>query len=202
MKDLVVISYDDSILGKYFEKCRNDLESYLKSMGLNPNIHCMHNSCDKDLIDETIKTLSDHYCVIVYAHGSKVAIEDQHGNILVHENDVAHYHNSIFYSTACYNAESLGGTLIRYMSKIFFGYKDYSWALDNDQGIVFIETDNFALKKILSGCINGQKIYEDTYDFFYKKYIELENSNFELAPLIYHNMDAMRVYEYPNKEYY
>jgi len=202
MKDLIVISYDDSKLGKYFEKCRNDLETYLESIGLNPNIHCLHNACNKTSIDQIVNTLSDNYCVIVYAHGSNVAVEDQHGNTLVHEDDVSHFHNSIFYSTACYNAESLGSTLIRYMSKIFFGYKDYSWALDNDDGIVFIETDNFALKKILSGCKNGQKIYEETYEFFYQKYKELESSNFALAPLMYHNMDTMRVYEYPNKEYF
>jgi len=201
MKDLVVISYDDFPLGKYFEKCRKDLEAYLLSNNLSPNIHCMHNECNKNSIDEVINTLSDNYCVVVYAHGTTVAVKDHDGNILVHEDDVAHYHNSIFYSTACYNAESLGNVLIRYMSKIFFGYKDYSWALDTEYGTVFIETDNFALKKILSGCTNGQKIYEDTYDFFYEKYRELENTNFELAPLMYHNMDTMRVYEFPNKEY-
>lgn len=201
MKDLVVISYDDSKLGKYFEKCRKDLETYLESTGLNANIHCLHNTCDKTSIDQIVNTLSDNYCVVIYAHGSTTAVEDQHGNILVQEDDVFHFHNSIFYSTACNNAESLGVELIRHMSKIFFGYKDYSWALDSEQGIVFIETDNFALKKILGGCRDGREIYDDTYNFFYKNYKELENSNFELAPLMYHNMDTMRVYEHPNKEY-
>lgn len=120
MKDLVVISYDDSILGKYFEKCRIGCAPYLTNMGLSPEIHCMHNQCSKVSIDQIINTLSDNYCVVVYAHGSEVAVEDQHGNALVHKDDVAHYCNSIFYSTACYNAESLGSTLIRYMSKLFW----------------------------------------------------------------------------------
>lgn len=202
MKDLVVISYDDSgDLGKYFKNCRDDLMEYLATESLSPNIHCMHGSCNKGSIDTVVSSLDDDYCVIVYAHGNKMLVADQNGTTLIHENDINHYDKSIFYSTACSNAESLGYKMVNYVSKIFFGYKDNAWGLDGPEGTIFVETDNFALKKILSGCRNGKELYNDTYDFFYGKYVELEKVNDALAPLLYHNMSIMRVYEHPNKEY-
>lgn len=207
MKDLVVISYDDDSgeLGKYFEKCRKDLESYLTTRGFSPKIHCMHGLCTKMVIDKVVNDLKDEYCVVVYAHGNNESIRDQHHNTLIHKNDVSHFNNSIFYSTACSNAKSLGYELINYMSKIFFGYASKSYGLQDSSepefDNFFIETDNFALKNILDGLRNGKELYEKTYDFFYDKHRELELVNEALAPFLYHNMDVMRVYQYPDKEY-
>lgn len=208
MKDIVVISYDDpKNLGKYFEKCRDDLESYIESSSITPNIHCIHSDCTKEKIDNIINILDDDYCVVVYAHGNKDFIVDQNKNTLIDKNDVHHFHNAIFYSTACSNAEKegLGYELILRMSKLFFGYSKKAYGIKDESehwlDDYFVQTDNYALKEILNGIRHGQDLYEKTYDFFYTKYRKLEEIDTVSAAWLYHNMDVMRVYEYPNKEY-
>lgn len=208
MKDIVVISYDDSgKLGKYFEKCRNDLELYLVTTSLTAKVHCTHGDCTKGKIDNLVKSLTDDYCVVIYAHGNKDEIIDQNKISLINKDDILHFENSIFYSTACSTAEKegLGYELILKMSKLFFGYSQEAYGIkDGAESWVydyFVQTDNYALKEILSGNRMGKVLYEKTYDFFYNKCVELEKKDEVLAPLLYHNMDIMRIYEYPNKEY-
>lgn len=208
MKDIVVISYDDpEKLGKYFEKCRDDLELYLETTSTTAKVHCIHGDCTKEKIDSIVKSLDDDYCVVVYAHGNKDEIINQDKISLINKDDIFHFHNSIFYSTACSTAEKegLGYELILKMSKLFFGYSQKAYGVRDGAELwvddYFVQTDNYALKEILRGNRIGKALYEQTYDFFYSKYVELEEKDETLAAWLYHNMDVMRVYEYPNKEY-
>lgn len=207
MNDIIVISYDDEILGQYFKKCRNDLENFIQLHSeLSPDIHCMHNNCNQTNVLDQIKSLDDNYCVIVYAHGSEESIKDQHGSILIHKDDASNFHNAVFYSTACNNAESLGIEVIRYGCKLFFGYKKVSYGIEDGSYPIydtfFVESDNFAIKEILNGCNNGKELYDKTYDFIYSCCLKLEEIDDALVPFLFHNLESFKIIEYPNKEYY
>ncbi len=197
MNDLVVISYQDERLGTYFESCRNDLKSFLSIECISINTHCDHNGCSKEILNEKVASLDDNYAVITYTHGNKSAVIDQDENVLICESECINYGNAVFYSIACSNAKLLGSTLINYGAKLFFGYSEDTYGLQGEQNEfidVFVESENFALKKILLGTNDGETIYNDTYDFFTKKIKQLKEQDKSLAPLLLHNREAIQLY--------
>ncbi len=101
------------------------------------------------------------------------------------------------YSTACYNASSLGFQLSNYGCNLFFGYSDKSYISYTDNYIenIFIETDNFALIKILLGERDCSLLVDKTEEYFKEKYDEIKENYYESAVLLMHNKESVRFYE-------
>jgi len=197
MKDLIVLSIPDSDLNEYFEKCRKHLELFISKQSLKVNIHGEHGVFTQDTLEEKIQCFTDRYALIIYAHGTETSIINTQKEVLFEENQAPILANSLVYSTACYNASSLGFKLSNYGCKLFFGYSDKSYVPHTDNYIekAFIETDNFALIRILLGETDCKQVAEETDVFFKTKIDEIKYTYPDDAAWMMHNREAVRFYQ-------
>jgi hypothetical protein len=198
MKDLIILSIADSSLNDYFKKCRNHLELFISKQALKLTIHGEHGTFTQKTLEKKIQCFTDRYALIIYAHGTETSVIDKENNrVLLDEKQVPILENSLVYSTACFNASSLGFLLSNYGCKLFFGYANKSYISCTDTYVeeIFIETDNFALIKILSGETNCTLLAEKTEKFFKKKYNDIKYNYYEDAVLLMHNKEAVRFYQ-------
>ena len=197
MRDLIILSVPDSALNEYFEKCRNHLELFISKNSLEFTIHGEHGIFTKETLEKKIQCFTDKYALIIYAHGTETSIIDAKKEVLFEESQVSILGNSLVYSTACYNASSLGFKLSNYGCNLFFGYSDKTYVSHTDNYIenTFIETDNFALKKILSGETNCTLLAKKTEEFFKQKYNDIKDNYYEDAALLMHNKESVRFYQ-------
>lgn len=197
MKDLIILSVPDSNLNEYFEKCREHLELFISKQSLEITIHGEHGAFTKETLDEKIQCFTESYALIVYAHGTETSIRNAQNEVLFEESQVSILANSLVYSTACYNASSLGSKLSNYGCNLFFGYADKSYVAYTDKYIekAFIETDNFALIKILSGETDCTLLTEETEKYFKQKYNDIKENYYESAVLLMHNKESVRFYQ-------
>ncbi len=197
MKDLIILSVPDSDLNEYFEKCRNHLELFISKQSLKITIHGEHGVFTKETLDEKIQCFRDEYALIVYAHGTETSVITKDGEVIFHESQADILEKALVYSTACLNASSLGFKLSNYGCKLFFGYFNKAYVPHTDSVIekVFIETDNFAMIKILLGESNCQQLSFDTEDFFKKKYNEIKYIYPDDAAWLMHNKESVRFYQ-------
>ena len=197
MKDLIILSVADSNLNEYFEKCRKHLESFIFKKSLEITIHGEHGAFTQKKLEEKIQDFTDRYALIIYAHGTATSVIDARQEVLFEEHQAPILENSLVYSTACYNASSLGFQLSNYGCNLFFGYSNKVYVAHTDNYIekAFIETDNFALIKILSGETNCTRLAEETEKFFKKKYNDIKENYYESAALLMHNKESVRFYQ-------
>jgi len=197
MTDLIILSVPDNNLNEYFAKCRNHLELFISKNSLELTIHGEHGIFTKETLEEKIQCFTDRYALIIYAHGTETSIIDAKEEVLFEESQASILENSIVYSTACYNASSLGFKLSNYGCSLFFGYSDKAYVSHTNGYIenIFIETDNFALKKILSGEIDCTQLAQETEEFFKKKYNEIKDNYYEDAALLMHNKESVQFYQ-------
>ena len=197
MKDLIILSVPDSNLNEYFEKCRVHLESFILNKSLKITIHGEHGTFTKKTLEKKIKCFTDEYALIVYAHGTETSVITKDGEEIFHESQANILSNALVYSTACSNASSLGFELSKYGCKLFFGYYNQAYVSHADKFIenIFIETDNFAIIKILLGESNCQKLSSSTEDFFKKKYNEIKDIYPDDAAWLMHNKESVRFYQ-------
>jgi len=197
MKDLIILSVPDNDLNEYFEKCRKHLELFISKNSLELTIHGEHGIFTQKTLEEKIQCFRDKYALIIYAHGTETSIINAQKEVLFEESQVSILANSLVYSTACYNASSLGFQLSNYGCNLFFGYADKSYVAHIDDYIekAFIETDNFALIKILSGETDCTLLAEETEKYFKQKYNEIKDNYLESAVLLMHNKESVRFYQ-------
>lgn len=199
MKDLIIVSFPDSDLNEYFFKSREYLEKYISDSSLEINIHGVHGSFNRESLSLLVDKFHDKYGIVIYAHGTTDSIlNSKYGDEILTSEEAPKHHNSIFYSTACSNASSLGYTISNYGSKLFFGYDNKSYissSTDNYIENIFIATDNFALLKILSKEEDCSKISNDTYNFFTSKYNEIKENYHDDAAWLMHNREATKFYK-------
>lgn len=197
MKDLIILSVTDSNLNEYFEKCRNHLESFISGQSLEITIHGKHGVFTQETLEAKIKCFTDRYALIIYAHGTGTSVINTSNEVLFEERQAPILTNSLVYSTACYNASSLGFQLSNYGCNLFFGYINKAYVAHTDCYIekVFIETDNFALIRILSGETDCTFLAEETEKFFKKKYNDIKENYYENAALLMHNKESVRFYQ-------
>jgi hypothetical protein len=195
LNNIFIISYDCSRLGNYFLCCNKDIQSFLSTYFAKTTIRCTHNNCDRNILHSELSSCEDNYVVTIYAHGKDDKIIDNSENDLINIDDArSSYNNAIVYSTSCYSANQLGIEMHKYGCKFFFGYSEKSYVCMSSKDI-FIELDNFALKKIfLNNTIDGQTIYEETNTFFENKLEEMRDINPLVAPLIMHNKESFKIY--------
>jgi len=197
MKDLIILSVPDSDLNEYFAKCRNHLELFISKNSLELTIHGEHGIFTKETLEEKIQCFTDRYALIIYAHGTETSIIDAKEEVLFEESQVSILENSLVYSTACFNASSLGFQLSNYGCSLFFGYSDKAYVSHTDNYIenTFIETDNFALIKILLGETDCSQLAEKTDIFFKNKIDEMKYTYPDDAAWMMHNREAIRFYQ-------
>ena len=203
MKNIFIVSYECDTLKNYFLLCNKDIQSFIKSHDETIKAYCEHNTCNRSLLHEKLSSYNDDYIVSIYAHGNDDTVVDNEQNDLINMVDAkVSYNGAIVYATSCYTANTLGKEMHSYNCKFFFGYTDKSYVVLSEKEL-FIELDNFALKKIfLTNSIDGKSISDATDNFFWDKVKEVETINPMLAPLIMHNKEAFKIYhnriEYPN----
>ncbi len=197
MRDLIILSVADSNLNEYFEKCRKHLELFIFKQSLKVTIHGEHGAFTQETLEDKIQDFTERYALIIYAHGTETSIIDAQKEVLFDENQAPILANSLVYSTACYNASSLGFKLSNYGCNLFFGYSNKAYVAHTDNYIekAFIETDNFALIKILSGETDCTLLVEETEKFFKKKYNDIKENYYESAALLMHNKESVRFYQ-------
>ncbi|HFS68075.1 MAG TPA: hypothetical protein ENK67_07675 [Flavobacteriia bacterium] len=197
MTDLIILSVPDSDLNEYFKKCRSHLELFVSKQSLAITIHGEHGVFTQKTLEEKIQCFTDGYALIIYAHGTENSVTNKDGEEILHESQAHILSNALVYSTACYNASSLGFKLSNYGCKLFFGYSDKAYVAHTDNYIekAFIETDNFALIKILLGENDCTKLAEETEEFFKTKYNDIKENYYESAALLMHNKEAVRFYQ-------
>jgi hypothetical protein len=197
VKDLIILSVPDSNLNEYFKKCRDHLELFISKQTLSITIHGAHGTFTQKTLAEKIQCFSDKYALVVYAHGSETSITDRDGNEIFHESQADTLSNALVYSTACLNASSLGYKVSNYGCKLFFGYADKSYIVHSDNYVetMFIETDNYALIKIILGEKDCKKISEETDLFFKKKINEMKYTYPDDAAWMMHNRESVRFYQ-------
>ena len=198
MKDLIILSIPDSNLNEYFQKCRDHLELFISRQSLDITIHGEHGIFTQKTLEDKIQCFTDRYALIIYAHGTETSVIDKENNrVLLDEKQVPILGNSLVYSTACFNASSLGYRLSNYGCHLFFGYADRAYITHTDNYIenTFIETDNFALIQILLGERDCSLLVEETEKYFKEKYNEIKENYYESAVLLMHNKESVRFYE-------
>ena len=197
MNDLIILSIPDNNLNEYFKKCRDHLELFISQQSLEITIHGEHGIFTQETLEAKIQCFTDKYALIIYAHGTETSVIDAKNEVLLDENQVSILQNSLVYSTACYNASSLGFQLSNYECNLFFGYSNKAYVAHTDNYIekAFIETDNFALIKILSGETNCTLLVEETEKFFKTKYNDIKENYYESAALLMHNKESVRFYQ-------
>lgn len=195
MNDIVVISYPDKdpCFDSYFNNSRYHLSSILNER---ITLHGDHGEFSQNSLEIKIKSFDDNYGVVVYSHGTEDSILDSNKNPILNEYQAPHLSNSVVYSTACLNASYLGNKLIDNGCKLFFGYatKSYIPITDNDFYIesVFIETDNYALKLILEGEQDINKLIKKTDEYYESRYKEISKKYSYDAPFLMMNREAVR----------
>jgi hypothetical protein len=110
------------------------------------------------------------FLFVAYTHG----VEDGlicNGNAFVSTNNSHNFENSLFYSTACLVGKELAPDLINKRCRAFIGFKDESKVLFEDSSYrkVFMDCDNYALKKFMMSDTTIEEAFEAMKKYYTTK---------------------------------
>ncbi|CAM3972711.1 hypothetical protein MUGA111182_19885 [Mucilaginibacter galii] len=165
----LLITYDDndSTLANYFEANHTYVSGFVSEL---PDI-VLHSMRGLDLSQDSVTVKINEFeqkpfLFAGYSHGNCDQLLTDNGVFVCADNS-ASFKDAIVYTTACGAAENLGGTLINEGCVSFIGYHDYSLAPTNeDFNDLFIECENFALKRFITEDIT----YGDAFDSMLQKF--------------------------------
>lgn len=188
----ILIAYDNQNhnLGRYFEDCKSDLINFLDEHGelVNSISEIPSIRCNVAYIDLVIPKINQvPFIFVAYTHGISDGLRCN-GDSFVSTENTHHFENSLFYTTACLSGRILAPDLINKGCKAFIGFKEESEVFENNlYRQLFIECDNYALKKLISTNATIGESYDSTKRFYSSKIdklIELGEDPLYIAALV------------------
>ncbi len=160
----VIICYDDndSRLGDYFKSSYTDIKA--RATG-NIYVHSINGlDCNETNIQAATAEIKP-FIFIGLSHGSASQLGTSN-DIYVDSSNIAHFKDSLFYSTACSTALDLGKKLISVDCMCYVGYSKDTYATYDDYHSVYIECENYCIKEFLNPLKSIQTAYNEMLDYF------------------------------------
>jgi len=192
----VVLAYDDNDdeLADYFTESYNNINGIITTLNFISSIPIRGLDCTESNLITITNGLNDNpFIFIGLSHGR------EEGDCLltinetfVSHNNIKHFQNSFFYSTACDAAKILGPTLLTENCFCFIGCNDASWVSYEDFHPVYIACENFAICRFLQKDITIQQSFEDMKAYFDDQIQDMYQKNEILVAIeLENNRDMM-----------
>ena len=139
--------------GSYFEASAKYLSGLIEGWDWDCDLHVVNSKdCSATSINNIIADVceSKPFVFIVFSHGSEKACVAG-GTSYVSSSNADKFCDSLFYSTACLNARSLGPELVGKGCQTFVGFKEESYAFCNEEyKDIFLKCDLACLVSFLN----------------------------------------------------
>ena len=138
----------------------------------------------------------NNHIVSIYSHGNEICICDHNEDVIVQLSDAPNYSETIFYSMACMTAQGLGKAMQTNNCTLYYGFDNESYYVDDNDPYLesfFINTHNFALRLLLSGITDPEKIIEETTNYFLNIVDEIRDIYPAWRGLIRDNLDRITI---------
>lgn len=149
------IAFDnlDTTLGSYFEQSKTSIVAFIQAHN---NEHLVHEisstNCTSTYINPYFEAKGDRkFVFIAYSHGNDNCLVAENNWYINSPENIHHFSNSFFYSMACNTGKVMGLELINKGCLGFVGYSSTAYAALGDYSALFIDCDNYALKKFMEG---------------------------------------------------
>ena len=193
----IVVAYDDNDieLGDYFVLSFNDLYNNFSnaeniSLSSIRGLDC----CENEVLNRINSFNEENFGFVGLSHGNDCQLLTEN-EVYVDINNILHFKNSLFYSTACSTGIELGQELIKNDCKCFVGFKDDTYATYEDFYDVYIECENYCLKDFFDSQNTIKESFDKMLAHFDKKIFELENQNEILVAMeLIGNRDSFVLY--------
>ena len=185
---ILAFDEDDTSLGFFFKFCKDDLESFFKSITIVPDfIH------SKILNEVTVSVYAAKYEKFVfgaYSHGNdNCLLESATTPYISVTRNIANFKDSFFYTFSCYAGKNLGKDLISNECLCFIGYKN-EIAIWNSYIKPFVECANFGLIQFFNG-IDTFSIFKQMSEKYNEEIDKIYTSDFMIASILRENRDAL-----------
>ncbi len=173
----LIIAYDDndSELGDYFEESFSSVKSALSDINDIDLKEIRGLECNEINILAACKS-ENPFIFVGLSHGNESQLITENEAYVKAEN-VFHFRNSFFYSTACRTASKLGISLIDNGCSCYVGYNKDSWASTEEFYSVFIECENYCLSEFIISDKPIKDVFDEMLDFFDSKIDLLTQQN-------------------------
>lgn len=193
----IVIAYDDNDdeLGDYFELGYMDLFEKLKSCQ-NITLNSIRGlNCSESAIVDCIESFDeDNFGFVGFSHGNDCQLVTEN-EVYVDINNIDHFENSLFYSTACSTGIQLGAELVKVRCKCFIGFKNETYATYEDFYDIYLECENYCLTDFLLKDNTIKESFDNMLVYFDKKILEMENDDEILVAMeLIGNRDSFVIY--------
>lgn len=193
----IVVAYDDNDpeLGDYFELCYNDLYenlSILQGLAIN-SIRGL--DCNEDGVLERIQSFEEeNFGFVGLSHGNDRQLLTEN-DVYVDVENLSHFCNSLFYSTACSTGIELGKELIKNNCQCYVGFKEDTYATYEDFYDIYIECENYCLKDFFSSQNTIKESFNNMLNHFDKHILDLESKDEILVAMeLIGNKDSFVLY--------
>lgn len=171
----VIVAYDDndSELGDYFEISFEDLNNVLSKIDYVTIKSIRGLDCTQNNVLKSINSFKENsFGFVGLSHGNESQLLTDN-DVYVDADNVSHFSETLFYSTACSSAIELGEELIRKGCHSYVGFNQDSSATFEDFYSIYVECENYCLKEFLSSDKTLRQSFDNMLDFFDKKIDEL-----------------------------
>ncbi len=193
IKTLLVFDEKDTVLGNFFELCREELDKFFISKGIETDI-INKNSVFDILLTSKIESLNTEQFVFgAFTHGDKEnLLQSGITPFISASGNLNQFKNSFFYTFACEAGKILGKELVKAGCKCFIGYneKTHIW---NTYQRPFIDTATSGLKLFYDGE-NTKNVFSKMINLYNKEIDKLYKSDFVIASILMENRDALVIY--------
>jgi len=148
------IAFDnlDIKLGLYFEESKTDIVNFITGNNPNHTINELNSElCTVNHINECFQGSENPYLFIAYSHGNNNCLVIKKEWYVSSPENTQNFANSFFYSMSCNTGKDMGIELIEKGCLVFIGYKSTAYAALDEHKDLFIECDNYGLKRFIEG---------------------------------------------------
>ena len=200
MKTIILLYYEDVVLGDYFVKCAAYIKGYLEENYPDAEIKEIKDHLCNQLYVETrlSRVNSEEFLFVSYCHGSKDSFYGPHQDPLIKVNENDHLlKNGFVFSNSCFSGAELGPALIKKGAMLFVGFNDRT-DIYPGYSEIFAVCDNYPIILFFMRggfCQNEKTELEKKIKNFYNQQIDkLYKKCYFAASRLEHNRNTLVLY--------
>ena len=186
-KTILAFDENDSVLGSFFQSCKENLDSFFAQIDIQPTF--LNSNTLNDLAIEIVTKDISSFVFGAYSHGDNDCLLKKTSIPYISLTNSSNFKNSFFYTFSCSTGKELGLNLIKNGCHCYIGYNDIV-AIWSTYQKPFIECANYGIIQFFYGeeshtIINQMKEkYNDEIDNMYKQ-------DFLIASILRDNRDGL-----------